>query len=223
MAILTGPQLNQFPDNTAPDNRFALDNELVSVPLYRAYAFLGVYIKLLESHFNVTDSITDSVIRNKLRSRPFTTGDDTGILIKTVSDWRPTTEESRPAVLVNRGEIQINRLGVGDLANVDTPTGRLDYLVQVQSHHVFFAIERTQAEADRLAMEVARILLVAKPILLDQLDLQTLQLISVGEAARLEESKDHYAVPLVMAYKHNESYSIQPHVPVLKRVTPIVP
>ena len=139
-----------------------------------------------------------------------------------MADWQPTTEETRPAVLLNRGAVEVQRLGIGDSSGNDWRTGQANYATQLAGSHVIFAIARTQSEADRFACEVAKLLLVAIPILRVELQLDQMKLISLGEPAVLQESKDHYAVPIVIAYKVNEYYSVQPHVPVLKRISPVI-
>jgi hypothetical protein len=218
VTILTKQLPNQYPDDSVPENKLQICPDLFSQPFYRSYLLSGVYLQVLAAHFSDSENIEDEVVRQKIRQSPYRDDDRTGILLKTVSDWSPTTTEIRPAVLINRGEVQVIRRGIGDHVGDDYITGQSQYSVELAGSHVLFAIARTAAEADRVGIEVSRLLIAVRAILLDQLDLSTLQLTSIGEASRLEESKDHYAVPIVIAYHLTESYVIQPHVPVLKRL-----
>ncbi len=221
MVIQTQPAENQFPANTMPENRLDLPSDISSLPFYRSYIMTGVYIQRLAAHFSDYTNIDDAVIRNRIQATPYTPDEHTGIAISTVSDWKPFEEDKRPAVLVRRGEVPVHRIGIGDTDTIDTTTGQINYVCMVGGTHIFFAIARTSAEADLLGFEVGRMLEGSKT-LVDELDLERLQLISIGEAAQLEESKDHYAVPIVMAHEYRQSYSLAPHVPLLKRVSPII-
>lgn len=218
MTVLTEPQPGQFPENTSPENHLRIEPDLFSQPFYRSYLLTGIYLQTLMAHFSDPDNIEDAVVREKIVRNPYRPDQQTGILIQTVSDWRPETEEKRPAVLVNRGGVDVTRRGLGDRHSTDFITGKEEFSVELAGSHVLFAICRTSAEADRLGFEVGRLLLAVKDLLGERLNLSTLQVLSIGEAMQVEESNDHYAAPIVIAYHLVESFALQPHVPVLKRI-----
>ena len=218
MTALVSPIPGQFPANTFPENRLGVNPDHFSQPFHRSYLLKGVYLRLLAAHFSDPDNIGDEQLRQRISEKPYVDSDSTGILIKMVADWQPTTEELRPAILINRGQIDVERLTIGNQVGQDWVTGVASYISNLVGSHTIFAIARTADEADIIAVEVAKVLLVASPIIQKEVNLTRLQLMSVGEASRLEESKDHYAVAISIAYIVTESYDTAPHVPVLKRI-----
>jgi len=109
-------------------------------------------------------------------------------------------------------------MGIGDITGEDYRSGELTFGGYWQGSHTIFALAKEGAEAQILAIEVAKCLLWFGSEILEQLELQRFVPVSIGEVAALKESREHYVVPVVVAYVVPEFWKLQPDAPRTKRI-----
>lgn len=180
----------------------------------------GILRQVLIQNFIDPANILDAILRQRLiasgggwRSTP-----DSPIIIESLHRWRPDVTEARPAILLNEGEWQWERMGFGDQAGMDVFTGERNFSGFWHGTHTVFALANESAETQNLAMEVARLLLWYGPEIARQMDLHRFVIVSIGALHVLAESTDTFIVPISVAYIVQTSWQLYPEAPRLKRI-----
>lgn len=185
----------------------------------------GAFVAMLRRHFsasprfNATLKPVDAAIPNQDGFRFVGEGNQTGMHIGVAGTWAPTAAGQRPAVLVKRNAFRSQRLGIN---NEFQGTGPLDGnrrygLLQLGSH-TCFAIATTEASADLLGTEVFNFFTEFGPIIRKDMRLTRFEAVSNGEPGLLEESKQHWAVPVVLASAFWQGWTYEEYGPPLKTI-----
>lgn len=174
----------------------------------------GLIVQELQDLFSSPDRLDHKNLRKYLWQ---TTAERSKILVESMTRWTPTETSKRPAVLVRRNDWQTQRLGIGDKMLMQTDLDGWDHysLVMCGSHTVF-CLAREAGECETLGTEVYLQLLQFGPVLRERLDLLKFTVIEYGKMAPVLESREHFGIPITIAYAHNLSWTVRKHTPVLQ-------
>ena len=212
--------------------RFRTPSSLCSTGL-QAHLLTGVFLQLLRSHFSSADHIEESRLRQCLwipkADDPVTADPSRSrILIEPVYRWDPRQAQSRPAIIVKRNDLQPrNRIGIGmneeiSLGGLDPsslPEAGREYYLPFQGSHTLFCIAKDGGSVELLSTEVARELYqFARPIT-EEFGFENLELAHIGAVARLEESGEHFAVPVTIRYGFYDHWTVTKLAPRLAGVS----
>jgi len=193
----------------------------------------GAMLWILRRHFADENNIVDPNLKAYLWHKEAT---DTSIMIEAVTKWagQPTQiVQSRPAILVKRNTYGRVKMGLGDkyMSGGKSPVDNLDNLgdnaldtgtrfeVLIAGSHTVFCLGGTGAEAEAVGTEVFFELLEFTPLIRRDLGLNKFQVMELGGVSKLEESKEHWVVPVVVTYAFNHTWTLTEDAPKLKGVT----
>jgi len=211
-----------FPAGSEPEERLTNISSLCSNGM-RAHVMTGFLRQLLISHFSDPDNIDEPRIRKQIENVGAWAPVDSetnhdGIVVESITRWLPQAADNRPAVLIKRNDWSWLRQGIGDLTQGNVYTGSSTYSAFWQGSHTLFCLSQNGAEAEFLTTEVVRFLAQFSPAIRTEMNLHKFNLESVGGVSEVEEVTKGYAVPVTVAYVSEESWTLQPHAPRLKRV-----
>lgn len=193
----------------------------------------GSVIWILRRHFSQPNYIVDPNLNKYLWNKDST---KSGITIESVVQWpgAPTqTVQQRPAIYVKRNTYGRVKLGIGDAYQLGTNSSvdKLDdvgdnsidtgtmYGVVIAGSHTVFCLGSTGAEAESVGTEVFFELLEFTPIIRKDLGLNKFQVMEMGGIAKLEESHEHWVVPVTVTYAFNHDWMLYQDAPLLKTVS----
>ncbi len=207
-----------YPQGSHPEFRVSNLSALCSygqTPL----VMTGSLRQVLIQHFSDVRNILNSTLRERLtREGVWSEGANTGIVIESLHRWTPALTESRPGLIIKEGIWQWQRMGIGDQKGEDYRSGKRFFGGYWQGSHTVFALANEGAEAQILAVEAMKCFLWYEEELTSQLELQRFVPVSIGEVSALKEAREHYVVPIVVAYVVPEFWFIQPDAPRVKRI-----
>lgn len=173
----------------------------------------GVVTRLLQEHFaNVNNLIyTDKFDGRTGVEEMIWSKDRTLTKIQIDPVWLYNAEDiqRRPAIYVKRNTWTTQRLGIADGYTINaskTASGEIgrvrgEYKSRaVLGSHTIFAVGRTGAEAELIGSEVFDFLLSFSPILRSDLSLHRMEVTEIGPVSMLDESSEHFVVPVTLAY-----------------------
>jgi hypothetical protein len=173
----------------------------------------GILIWWMRQHFTNPLNIENQFLQTALWTDDITT---TGISIDSVFRYNPAMTEFRPGVFIKPGPWKVIRYGIDDRKLVGTlrdscgtikmPT----YNTMLQGSHTLFCIAGESAEVEILATEVYRELMQFGPAVRRVFNFLRFQVSDIGEPAILEESKEHFVVPVSVAYGAQEVWKLCP-------------
>ena len=173
----------------------------------------GWFRLLLAGHFQPGNLEDTSETIGKMLWKPDNT---TGIMIESITRWVPELTEKRPAVIIKRNGWRRLRLGIGDkMFGPGDPAGQEFFANAWQGSHTLFCIAGKGAETEKLAAEVYREMNEFGPAIRATLDLLRFEVTEVGELMLLEEARQNFVVPVVVAYAFVESWQLQDSSPPL--------
>jgi hypothetical protein len=212
----------EFPEGSEPENRVPKVSALCSYGM-RPHVMTGLLRQLLIGHFSDPQNIEEPRIRRHIQEiggwQPSDTSlNHNGILIESITRWAPTNADKRPAILIKRNGWKWNRQGIGDLAAENLYTGKASYSGFWEGSHTLFCLTQNGAETEFLATEVVKFLITFSPMIREQMDLHKFYVAEVGGVGEVQEVIQGYAVPITVAYVAEETWSVQPYVPRLKRI-----
>lgn len=192
----------------------------------RPHAMTGFMLEYLRSHFMSSDSIEMREILGDpsdpaYRATPYTPNDPNSFLnIESVTLWKPSTTDVRPAILVRREDAQIQSIGIGDRLMGGGPMhdGSLEYCVLWAGSLTVFCLARSPRTAELLSFEVTRELIGFKQEIRKKLGLMRFGVAAFGKLFKLEEPAEHYGVPVTVAYVAQQTWRTLPAAPKLKTV-----
>ena len=161
------------------------------------------------------------------------------IMIESVTRWpgpQTQTVQMRPAILVKRNTYGRIKLGIGDkymmggkpsIDNLNdlgnTSNNAIDagtqFEVIIAGSHTVFCIGTTGAEAETIGTEVFFELLEFTPVIRRDLGLNKFQVMEIGGINKLEESKEHWVVPVTVTFMFNHTWTLTQDAPKLKGVS----
>jgi hypothetical protein len=168
----------------------------------------------LTGHFQLANLEDQSQAVQHMLWTPVST---TGIMIESITRWLPEMTEKRPAVIIKRNPWKRIRLGIGDkMLGLTELDGQGVYANAWQGSHTLFCITGKGAETELLAAEVYREMNEFGPVFREVLDLLRFEVSEVGDLMILDEARQNFVVPIVVAYAFVEGWRIRREVPVLK-------
>ena len=202
-------------------------------PLNITGAILAVYRR----HFSVAKYIRDpELVHLRWAPEPLNTtviAGENNVLIEPVNRIYGRTEQfmqMRPAILVKRNRWVPMKVGLGDREQghqfqVEPGRTQADYEIDtaIRMHviivgsHTVFCVGGTPGEAESVATEVLFETIEFAQLIRKDLDLNQLKVNDMGPVARLEESHEHFAVPIVLSYAYWHSWKLRPDHPVYLR------
>ena len=160
----------------------------------------GAFLQIMRHHFSHPDYITQDPLKCYVWD---VDAAKRTILIDPVYKWDVQKIQERPAILVKRGAWQTQRMSIANKWHGPPEESGYEYAtmnVIIVGSHNFFAIARTGTEAEELGAEVAYELLEFSQIIREQFGLSKFDLQRIGEVQRLDESHDHFVVPVTVTY-----------------------
>jgi len=143
----------------------------------------------------------------------------TGILIESITRWKPESTEKRPAIIIKRGNWTSSRLVLNDsVGTVDSYLGSQRYGRLMAGSHTLFCISNSGAQSEIIAGEVFKDLNTYGLVIANILNLVKFEAVELGELFQLEEEKENYAAPIVIQYTGQEVWTVAQQGPILKRV-----
>lgn len=209
-----------FPEGSNPGVRFGKLSAVCAYGLTQLVC-TGALRHFLIQHFSDIRNILNATLRERLKREGVWSSDrneHTGIIIESLHRWTPELTESRPAIIIKEGTWNWERKGIGDSTGVDQRTGTRHFSGFWNGSHVFFALATEAAEAQHLGTETLKCLQWFSQEISEQLNMHRFIPVSIGEVAALQESSEHYVVPVVFGYTIEDSWKLQPEAPRLKRI-----
>jgi len=204
-----------------PEDRTSKVSSLCSLGM-RPQLMTGVLRQLLMQHFADKDNLEEQALRAAdadLHDFLWRADDTTGIVIDSVTRWDPGLVERRPAVILKRNSWQNVRMGIGDRhMGMAGTNGQERYSTFMAGSHTLFCIATEGAETELLAAEVYRTLITFSPEILKSMQLHRFTVMEVSSLSKLQEATDRYVAAVTVAYAHEESWQLNLHGPVLKRL-----
>jgi hypothetical protein len=178
------------------------------------YVLSGALLWILRYHFAQASNIVDKDLKEYIWTSAVETSK---ITIEPVTKWNgPNTQavQSRPAIYVKRNTYGKMKLGIGDKYQLGSNT-RVDnsnpvrnntfdtgtsYGAVIAGSHTIFCLSATGADAEAVGTEVFYELLEFSPLIRRDLDLHKFEVMEVGSIAKLEESNEHWLVPVTVNY-----------------------
>jgi len=177
----------------------------------------GFLIEHLRRHFQDTANIQDPSIRQYLWKANV---DRESIIIDSVARWNPAAASARPAILLRRNPWQVTHTGIG--ANLmhgsRTESGQDNFSIIMGGSHTIFCIARESGECEVLAAEVYLELLEFSAIIREKAELLRFQVTEIGQMQPIDEAREHFGIPITVAYAHNHSWKVIHQKPVLNTV-----
>jgi hypothetical protein len=203
------------PNDSMPELRLGDVPNLCSLG-FRPHIMTGLLVQLLRQHFADRRNIATPSMRDETW-RP---GEDTGIVIESITNWNPNQAMTRPAIVVKRNAWQFERIGIGDrLMGSHEEDGSDYYCVLAHGSHTLFCLAGEPGEAEYLAAEVYPEMIQFGPVIRAQFLLHRFVLAELGGLMKVQEATDSHAVPITLAYVGEEAWRITPQAPYLKRIT----
>lgn len=212
-----------YPEGSEPQLRIDTLSALCSYGM-TPLVMTGAIRQFLIQRFSDARNILNSSLRERMeregvwREDANTGAVNSGIVIESLHRWTPELTEARPGLIIKEGAWTWKRFGIGDKTGVDARSGRKYFAGYWEGSHVVFALNREGAEAQILATEAMKSMLWFEEEIAKQFELQRFVPVSIGEVAALKESREHYVVPIVVAYVVPEAWYIQQEAPRLKRI-----
>jgi len=157
---------------------------------------------LLTGHFQKYNIEDQSQAIQKLIWNPT---DTTGIKIESFTKWDPALIEKRAAIILKRNGWKRIKHGIGDRKS-QTQQGQEVLSNAWGGSHTCFCIAGNGAEAEKLGAEVYRFFNQFSQAIRETLNLLKFELTEVGEVMILEEARQNFVVPVVVAYAWSEDW-----------------
>lgn len=209
--------------------RWATDDHISSLCTtgHRPLILTGVLLWLVRTQFSSANNIIEEKLKGYIWDKDPT---KTKIKIDSLTEWRLQDTQHRPAIVVKRNEVRPNQrfLSIGDKLHgggpvVITPGAfpvdrGSQYEVLMLGSHTLFAVSQNGAEVEELAAEIFYRLVEFGPVIQRDLGLDRLVVSEVGAVHKLEESKEHWVVPMVVAYGYQHAWRLSLEGPPMKTV-----
>ena len=139
-----------------------------------------------------------------------------GILIESVHRYRADLVEKRPAIMIKRNSFRNMQLGFAGLNNGAGIAAYPNEKGAISRHqtlfvgsHTLFCIHGTGASAEILASEVVTHLIDCLYPIRMHLGLRQFSVTEVGAIQELEESREHYVVPVTVGWGYEHVWELK--------------
>jgi hypothetical protein len=192
---------------------------------------IGYFMQNLMLHFSDSRNIEHPSIRQYTWSRDTETEIKTGIYITPLAKFDAARIGFRPAIVIKRAAMAYDKDVIGGrylgpmpprglYNNNDWPNlGQEHFEYPCSGKLVFYCIHRELATAELIGTEVMNCLLAWRPIVLQEFTpMYEFMPKDLDEGMRLEESKEHWAVPVVAEFAMRHRIVLRPAAPLLKAI-----
>lgn len=198
-----------------PDPRLAIDHLPSLCDLRPRFLTLTSLFRLwLINHFGDPAKI----VLPSLKKCVWKNNPQTGITIESVTTWDPRQTQNRPALVLKRGSWRRIKLGIGDKYMGVDATGQHYMSNWWQGTHTVFCLASQDGEVEQLASEVFQELNEFADPVRRHTGMKNLAVAEAGEVSILEESTQHFVVPINLVYAVEESWILRQEAPFLKRL-----
>lgn len=181
----------------------------------------GSILWVLRRHFALASNIKEPQIKQYIWHSETT---QSKIMIEPATSWTKQaiqTMQRRPAVLVRREPWQVHKMGFGDQYQgeynaVDSGTSLVNNVLDVgtryetllQGSHTVLCLGGVGSEVEALASEVFFELLEFQQVIREDLHLNKFETQQMGRVTKVEESQEHWVVPITVQYVANHAWTI---------------
>lgn len=197
---------------------------------YPARIFEGVLVRALQEHFSRAENLiyNGMMEEDKTQLQNYIWNADatkTAIQISPVLKYNAQDIQRRPAIFTKRNQWKNEKLTIGDGFGAHVPrdadgnvikVGGNRYRRMVIGTHTIFCIGAESGIAETLGDETFEFLTCFAPIMRKEFNFHRLEVVSMEPTGVLDESKEHYVVPVVLAYQFAYSWSLEGVAPLLK-------
>jgi hypothetical protein len=197
----------------------------------------GIILWVLRRHFSKESYIQNASLQGYIwAAQPANTNaqvSGSDILIESVEKVAGQPEQyvqQRPALLVKRNRLAPTKLGFGDRymrasqPGLDCRRSCKDYALDTDDRyevllvgsHTVFCVAGTGGEAEALGTESFFELVEFTQLIRKDMDLSRFQIQELGAVAKLEESKEHFVVPIVAMYSYFHTWHLKLEAPEMK-------
>jgi len=184
----------------------------------KPYVLTGYVRQLLLRHFGKGDQILEPNLRSLIWSKVNTT---TEIEIETVTRWKPSSTETRPALIIKRNDITTKRIAINDQQQ-GLPwdgTSHTSYSLLVEGSHTVFCISTRPMVAEILGVEILELLTTSASMIREDLQLLRVAPVGAGSVSELQELPKNYVVPVSVAWVYSLNWRQIPNSPLLKTIS----
>ena len=172
------------------------------------YILTGVLLQIMKHHF----SEPSNIVQDPLKGYVWTPEETVSrILIEAIYNWSPENIQQRPAIVVKRGQLKTAKMSIGNIFHGAPDEEGYDeekMMVAFRGSHNLFCVGRNGTEAEELGAEVAYELLEFSQIIRKQFEFMSFELFEIGQVHRLQESHDHFAVPVTVSYTYSHGWTV---------------
>ncbi len=165
----------------------------------------GVMINWMRMHFGSSSRINLEDLQDYI----WTDSVDSVLTIESVYKYDAAKSEKRPGIFIKRNAWKVERQGIDDRKMLATNFDAWpQYLAFFKGSHTLFCVAGESAEAELLATEVYRELIMSGPRARQVFGLLRFVVTDIGEVSLLEEATENFVVPITVAYGGQLSWQI---------------
>ena len=171
----------------------------------------GIFLELMRAHF-------------RKNSEQFTWTSDTSqtkLIIEPIQKLNFEEVQARPAVYVARGAVQYStrsRLAINDQAGINLQTGNLKQKMLVSCAVQMIPVGRRMGEVERLAEEVAEVLLVFKSLIRQDYGFTRFDLAGISPLGVVQEDREYFTAPVTVQTEFTDAWAIEPFAPKINEI-----
>jgi len=224
------------PAGDAPQQPLDQDPSALCSYRMRPIIMTGALLWILRRHFSLATNIVDETLRDYTWTKDDGDSIESKITIESITKFAGPSSQAlqrRPAIYVKRNTYRPQRVSIGDAFHGDNPSqqqsvapGGGNYAVDsgerfglfIGGSHTVFCVAGVEAEAEALGTEVFFEFLEFASLIRRDLNLYRFYPTEMGAAQRLEESDEHWAVPIVVVYAFEHDWILRSEEPYLKTI-----
>lgn len=176
----------------------------------------GAFVSYLRQHFYYPENLINPILRENCVYYP---GQNTGLMIESVTAWAIDKVQKRPGVIVKRGGFQTRKISLGNHTHPGNLKEEL-FTQQWMGTHQFQCCAHLALEAESLADEVYRYMMHYVTQLRQRLCLHEFHVHSISPIAKSPEGgpEGPYIVSVNVQHVHEESWYVNTESLPLRRV-----
>lgn len=189
----------------------------------------GVFTRLMREHFARAENLLYNQTSEKSpQLEQYIWTEDaktTKIQIQPVWDYNVQDIQRRPALYIKRNAWQTQRMAINDGMTVNAQAGPDGKVLRVRGEyhsrfvmgsHTVFCVAASAGAVELLGTEIFDFLVSFAPLLRKDLEMHRFEVQEVGAISVLQESTDHFVLPVVTAYAFAHTWRLEAVAPWLK-------